>query len=403
MKCVHQNDRIIIKMSELNLAKKKLLIRVDLNVPLSEGKISSDKRIRAILPTLKIGIENKCSIILISHMGRPKEGQLNKQYSLKPVAEYIAQLIQKEVRFIPEWEDGFDLIEGEIALLENIRFSEGEKDNSDNLSKKLADLCDIFVMDAFGSAHRKHASTYGVIEFSETACAGPLMRKELDSISQIYLDSKSPIIAIVGGSKISTKLEVIESLSNFVDYLILGGGIANTILKAQGQEIGRSLCEESMLGIAKKMIEKNSKCQIMEISDVVVSKEINDISKSEIKDINSVSNDDLILDIGPKTSDAYEETIKKSSTLIWNGPVGVFEIDQFSIGTNRIAQAISQSDGYSIAGGGDTISAIEKFKVSDGISYISTGGGAFLEFICDKTLPSIEALKNHAKNREKGP
>ena len=390
-------------MGGLNLAKKKLLIRVDLNVPLSKGKISSDKRIRAILPTLKIGIENKCTIILISHMGRPKEGQFDKQYSLKPVAEYLSQLIQKEVHFISEWEDGFDLIEGEIVLLENIRFSEGEKDNSDKLSKKLADLCDIFVMDAFGSAHRKHASTYGVIEFSETACTGPLMRKELDSISQIFINSKSPITAIVGGSKISTKLDVIKSLSKFVDYLILGGGIANTILKAQGKEIGKSLYEESMLDTAKKMIEKNAKCQIMEISDVAVSKEINDSSKSEIKDINFVSDDDLILDIGPKTSDVYEETIKKSSTIIWNGPVGVFEIDQFSIGTEGIAQSISQSDGYSIAGGGDTVSAIEKFGVTDGISYISTGGGAFLEFICDKTLPSVEALKNHTKNCEKGP
>ena len=402
MKCVHQNDRII-KMSGLNLTKKKLLIRVDLNVPLSEGKISSDKRIRAILPTLKIGIENKCTIILISHMGRPKEGQFDKQYSLKPVAEYLSQLIQKEVRFISEWEDGFDLIEGEIVLLENIRFSKGEKDNCDNLSKKLADLCDIFVMDAFGSAHRKHASTYGVIEFSKTACAGPLMRKELDSISQIYIDSKRPIIAIVGGSKISTKLEIIKSLSNFVDYLILGGGIANTNLKAQGKEIGKSLYEESMLSTAEKMIAANSQCQIMEISDVVVSKEISDHCKTEIKDINSVSSDDLILDIGPKTINLYGEIIKESSTLIWNGPVGVFEIDQFSSGTEGIAQAISQSDGYSIAGGGDTVSAIEKFGVTDGISYISTGGGAFLEFLCDKTLPSIEALKNHTKTREKGP
>ena len=402
MKCVHQNDRII-KMSGLNLTKKKLLIRVDLNVPLSEGKISSDKRIRAILPTLKIGIENKCTIILISHMGRPKEGQFDKQYSLKPVAEYLSQLIQKEVRFISEWEDGFDLIESEIVLLENIRFSKGEKDNCDNLSKKLADLCDIFVMEAFGSAHRKHASTYGVIEFSETACAGPLMRKELDSISQIYIDSKRPIIAIVGGSKISTKLEIIKSLSNFVDYLILGGGIANTNLKAQGKEIGKSLYEESMLSTAEKMIAANSQCQIMEISDVVVSKEISDHCKTEIKDINSVSSDDLILDIGPKTINLYGEIIKESSTLIWNGPVGVFEIDQFSSGTEGIAQAISQSDGYSIAGGGDTVSAIEKFGVTDGISYISTGGGAFLEFLCDKTLPSIEALKNHTKTREKGP
>ena len=402
MKCVHQNDRII-KMSGLNLTKKKLLIRVDLNVPLSEGKISSDKRIRAILPTLKIGIENKCTIILISHMGRPKEGQFDKQYSLKPVAEYLSQLIQKEVRFISEWEDGFDLIESEIVLLENIRFSKGEKDNCDNLSKKLADLCDIFVMEAFGSAHRKHASTYGVIEFSETACAGPLMTKELDSISQIYIDSKRPIIAIVGGSKISTKLEVIKSLSNFVDYLILGGGIANTNLKAQGKEIGKSLYEESMLSTAEKMIAANSQCQIMEISDVVVSKEISDHCKTEIKDINSVSSDDLILDIGPKTINLYGEIIKESSTLIWNGPVGVFEIDQFSSGTEGIAQAISQSDGYSIAGGGDTVSAIEKFGVTDGISYISTGGGAFLEFLCDKTLPSIEALKNHTKTREKGP
>jgi len=402
MKCVHQNDRIK-KMSGLNLTKKKLLIRVDLNVPLSEGKISSDKRIRAILPTLKIGIENKCTIILISHMGRPKEGQFDKQYSLKPVAEYLSQLIQKEVRFISEWEDGFDLIESEIVLLENIRFSKGEKDNCDNLSKKLADLCDIFVMEAFGSAHRKHASTYGVIEFSETACAGPLMRKELDSISQIYIDSKRPITAIVGGSKISTKLEIIKSLSNFVDYLILGGGIANTNLKAQGKEIGKSLYEESMLSTAEKMIAANSQCQIMEISDVVVSKEISDHCKTEIKDINSVSSDDLILDIGPKTINLYGEIIKESSTLIWNGPVGVFEIDQFSSGTEGIAQAISQSDGYSIAGGGDTVSAIEKFGVTDGISYISTGGGAFLEFLCDKTLPSIEALKNHTKTREKGP
>ena len=230
-----------------------------------------------------------------------------------------------------------------------------------------------------------------------------LLEEEINALSMITLKDKGKSLAVLGGAKISTKLEVIESLSKFVDYLILGGGIANTILKAQGKEIGKSLYEESMLGTAKKMIEKNSKCQIMEISDVVVSKEINDSSKPEIKDINSVSNDDLILDIGPKTSDAYEETIRKSSTLIWNGPVGVFEIDQFGIGTNRIAQAISQSDGYSIAGGGDTVSAIEKFGVTDGISYISTGGGAFLEFICDKTLPSIKALKNHAKNREKGP
>jgi len=384
-------------MSGLNLTKKKLLIRVDLNVPLSEGKISSDKRIRAILPTLKIGIENKCTIILISHMGRPKEGQFDKQYSLKPVAEYLSQLIQKEVRFISEWEDGFDLIEGEIVLLENIRFSEGEKDNSDKLSKKLADLCDIFVMEAFGSSHRKHASTYGVIEFSETACAGPLMRKELDSISQIYIDSKRPIIAIVGGSKISTKLEIIKSLSNFVDYLILGGGIANTNLKAQGKEIGKSLYEESMLGTAKKMIEKNAKCQIMEISDVVVSKEINDSSKSEIKDINLVSDDDLILDIGPKTTNKIKNIIEKSKTILWNGPAGYFENPSFALGSIEIAKKIveknKQDTLYSVAGGGDTIAVINKINALNDFNFVSTAGGAFLEFLEGKELPGIKALK----------
>ncbi|HJL93493.1 MAG TPA: phosphoglycerate kinase [Woeseiaceae bacterium] len=388
----------MLKMHDVDLSGKKVLIREDLNVPITDGKIKSDRRIQAIIPTLKFAIESNCSVILMSHMGRPKEGDLNKDLSLKPVAKYLAALLDKEVRFVVDWVDGIDIISGEIVLLENVRFQKGEKSNNEILSKKMADLCDVFVMDAFACAHRAHASTDGVARYAKLACAGPLLLKELNSLKLSFDKPKRPIVAIVGGSKISTKLGVIKSLAKFVDYLILGGGIANTFIKALEHDVGHSLYEEDMLDTAKKLITNSSKlCQIPEVIDVVVGKSFSNDSNAETKTIREILSDDIILDVGPMTIKRYTEIIQDAETIIWNGPVGVFEFDKFGQGTKEIANAIARNDAFSAAGGGDTLAAIEKYNIAKNISYISTGGGAFLEFIESKTLSSVKLLEelNH--------
>ena len=394
----------MLKMNEIDLSGRRVLIRVDLNVPMSNGIIENDSRIKATIPTIKLALQSNCSIILMSHMGRPKEGIFEENFSLNSVAENLSSALRREVRFISNWDKDFDINNGDIVLMENVRFLKGEKNNDPDLSKKMGELCDIFVMDAFASAHRSHASTCGVIEFAKIACIGPLFSYELESLQRIFSNPKRPVLAVVGGSKISTKLEVITSLSKSVDYLILGGGIANTVLKATGYEIGLSLHEESMLVSAKSLSQntKNS-CVIPEILDVLVARKFSVESKAILKNIEDVSKDDLILDIGPKTVKKYEAIIEKAATIIWNGPVGVFEFDEFSQGTKKITNAIINSDGYSAAGGGDTIAAIDKFGAADGISYISTGGGAFLEFIENKTLPSAKALEIHEDKLENGP
>ena len=394
----------MLKMNEIDLSGRRVLIRVDLNVPMSNGIIENDSRIKATIPTIKLALQSNCSIILMSHMGRPKEGIFEENFSLNSVAENLSSALRREVRFISNWDKDFDINNGDIVLMENVRFLKGEKNNDPDLSKKMGELCDIFVMDAFASAHRSHASTCGVIEFAKIACIGPLFSYELESLQRIFSNPKRPVLAVVGGSKISTKLEVITSLSKSVDYLILGGGIANTVLKATGYEIGLSLHEESMLVSAKSLSQntKNS-CVIPEILDVLVARKFSVESKAILKNIEDVSKDDLILDIGPKTVKKYEAIIEKAATIIWNGPVGVFEFDEFSQGTKKITNAIINSDGYSAAGGGDTIAAIDKFDAAEGISYISTGGGAFLEFIENKTLPSAKALEIHEDKLENGP
>ncbi|MDA9108804.1 phosphoglycerate kinase [Woeseiaceae bacterium] len=384
----------MLRMSDLDLSDKKVLIREDLNVPILNGEISSDARIRAILPTLDIALKANCAILIMSHMGRPTEGEYNSDYSLEPIAGHLSNLLGKEVSFISDWYDGVEVACGEIVLLENVRFEVGEKKNDELLSRKMAELCDIFIMDAFACSHRAHASTCGIIDYAKMACAGPLLSKELDALEMSFKEPKKPVVAIVGGSKVSTKLGVLKSLSGLVDYLILGGGIANTFIKASGYNIGNSLHEESMLNIAQSMLSDAVKsCQIPEIIDVVVAKEFSSQSRANTKMIEEVASDDLILDIGPKTAEIFSKIISQAQTIIWNGPLGVFEFDQFGLGTKAIAKAIAQSKGFSAAGGGDTLAAIEKYEIVDDISYISTGGGAFLEFIEGKPLPSVEALK----------
>ena len=384
----------MLRMDDLDLSNKKVLIREDLNVPILNGKITSDARIRAILPTLEIALKANCAILIMSHMVRPKEGELNPDYSLKPLAGYLSKLLGKDVGFISDWHDGVNVSCGDIVLLENVRFEVGEKGNDELLSRKMAKLCDVFIMDAFACAHRAHASTCGIIKYAKMACAGPLLSKELEALELSFKEPKKPIVAIVGGSKVSTKLGVLQSLSGWVDYLILGGGIANTFIKAAGHDIGNSLCEESMLEVAQSiLLDSDNLCQIPSIIDVVVAKEFHAESKASIRMIEDVDSDDLILDIGPKTTEKYTKIISQAETIIWNGPLGVFEFDQFGLGTKTIAQAIASSQGFSAAGGGDTLAAIEKYEIIDNISYISTGGGAFLEYIEGKPLPSVEALE----------
>ena len=384
----------ILKMADLDLKGKRVLIRADLNVPLKDGKVASDKRIMATLPTIKLALEKGAKVMVISHLGRPEEGVYAEEFSLKPVADYIAtKLNGVKVRLEKDYLNGVEVNEGELVVLENCRFNKGEKKNAEDLSKKYAALCDVFVMDAFGTAHRAQATTYGVAQFAPVACAGPLLAAELEALGKAMDNPARPMVAIVGGSKVSTKLPVLNSLLKVCDQLIVGGGIANTFIAAAGHKVGKSLCENDLIDTAKELA---AKTQIPEFIDVVVGKEFDEKTPAVTKDLKDVADDDMIFDLGPKSMANINEVIKNAKTILWNGPVGVFEFDQFAAGTKSMADAIANSDAFSVAGGGDTINSIQKFGVTDKISYISTGGGAFLEFVEGKKLPAVEILEKRA-------
>lgn len=381
-------------MNNLTLTGQRVLIREDLNVPVRNGTVSSDARIRAALPTIQLALDAGARVMLMSHLGRPVEGgsaEENQIYSLAPVAEHLALLLNRRVPLIEDWQQGLSLADGEVCLLENVRFNPGEKDNSDQLAQLYAGLCDIFVMDAFGTAHRAQASTHGVAKFAPKVCAGPLLAAELNALSQALAKPARPMVAIVGGSKVSTKLSVLDALSDKVDQLIVGGGIANTFLAATGKPVGKSLCEHDLLPTAVAL---NQKTAIPLPVDVVVGQEFSAEAAAVIKLAEDVSEDDMIFDVGPKSQSQLAEIIAEAKTIIWNGPLGVFEFDQFGAGTEAMAKAIASSDAFSIAGGGDTLAAIDKYQVAEKISYISTGGGAFLEFVEGKKLPAVAILEN---------
>ncbi|MCX2831379.1 phosphoglycerate kinase [Microbulbifer thermotolerans] len=380
-------------MKDLDLAGKRLLIREDLNVPIKDGAVTSDTRIRAALPTIEAAINAGAKVLLMSHLGRPTEGEYDEAFSMRPVADHLSTLLGREVKLVKEWRNGVELAAGEVALLENVRFNPGEKKDDEALAKAYASLCDIFVMDAFGTAHRAQASTHGVAKFAPVACAGPLLAAELDALEKALANPARPMVAIVGGSKVSTKLTVLESLADKVDQLIVGGGIANTFLAASGKPVGKSLCEHDLVDTAKALMDK---CDIPLPEDVVTGKEFSESAAAETKSAADVAEDDMIFDIGPQSSDKLDEILKEAKTIIWNGPVGVFEFDQFGGGTERLAQAIADSDAFSIAGGGDTLAAVDKYGIADKVSYISTGGGAFLEYVEGKKLPAVAVLESRA-------
>ena len=387
----------VINMGELDLAGKRVLIREDLNVPLSDGAITSDVRIRAALPTLRAALDSGAAVMVMSHLGRPNEGEPEAQFSLAPVAARLSELLDAPVPLVVDWLDGVDVQPGQIALLENVRFNAGEKSSDEALSKKMASLCDIFVMDAFGTAHRAQASTYGVAQHAPVACAGPLLSGELDALAKALDDPARPMVAIVGGSKVSTKLTVLEALANIVDQLIVGGGIANTFIAAAGHNVGDSLHEPDMLDTARSLAANTSdRADIPVPVDVVVANAFSADAAATVKSVTEVTDGELILDIGPKTAAQFADLLASAGTIIWNGPVGVFEFDQFGEGTKALAEAIAGSDAFSVAGGGDTLAAIDKYDVADRISYISTGGGAFLEFVEGKKLPAVAILEERA-------
>ncbi len=380
----------IIKMTDLDLAGKRVLIREDLNVPIKDGKVTSDARIRASLPTIKLAIEAGAKVMLMTHLGRPTEGEFAEEFSLKPVAEHLSGLLGKDVKVIADWKNGVDLEDGQVVLFENVRFNKGEKKDSEELSRAYAALCDVYVMDAFGTAHRAQASTHGVGKYAPVACAGPLLAGELDALGKALDNPARPLMAIVGGSKVSTKLTVLESLSSIVDNLIVGGGIANTFLAAAGHPVGKSLCEHDLIPQAKTLMEK---VNVPVPTDVVTGKEFSETAEATLKAATDVVEDDMIFDIGPDSVETLATLLKDAKTIIWNGPVGVFEFDQFGEGTKVLAKAIADSDAFSIAGGGDTLAAVDKYDIADKVSYISTGGGAFLEFVEGKTLPAVAMLE----------
>lgn len=387
----------VMKMSELDLTNKRVLIREDLNVPIKDGKITSDARLQAALPSLRLALEAGARVMVMSHLGRPKEGEHEAEFSLAPIAEYLSQALGQEVVLQKEWLEGGEVINpGQLVLMENVRFNQGEKANDDELSKKMAALCDIFVMDAFGTAHRAQASTHGVAKFAPIACAGPLLVGELEALSKALDNPAKPVVAIVGGAKVSTKLTVLESLSAVVDQLIVGGGIANTFLAAQGQPIGKSLSESDLIDTAKAL---TAKIDIPVPQDVVVATEFSETAVATIKSAENVADDEMILDIGPKSAEHLAEILSNAKTIVWNGPVGVFEFDQFGKGTEVIARAIANSDAFSIAGGGDTLAAVDKYGIKEQVSYISTGGGAFLEFLEGKELPAVSILQQRAADK----
>ncbi|WP_151702311.1 phosphoglycerate kinase [Nitrincola alkalilacustris] len=387
----------VLKMTDLDLSGKRVLIREDLNVPVKDGKVTSDARIRAALPTIELALKAGASVMVMSHLGRPVEGEYDDQYSLSPVAEHLSGLLQRPVPLIRNWLEGnFQVGAGEIVLLENVRFNAGEKKDDEALSRKMAALCDIYVMDAFGTAHRAQASTHGVARFADLACAGPLLANELEALEKALATPAQPLLAIVGGSKVSTKLEVLGALSDKCDQLILGGGIANTFLAAAGKPVGKSLYEPDLIPVAKALMEKVS---IPLPEDVVVATEFAETAEATIKSVDDVSENDMILDIGPRSAEKLAELLKNAGTIIWNGPVGVFEFDQFGEGTRVIAMAIADNQGFSIAGGGDTLAAVDKYGIADRVSYISTGGGAFLEFVEGKVLPAVAMLEQRAASK----
>jgi phosphoglycerate kinase len=384
----------VLKMRDLDLAGKRLLIREDLNVPIKDGKVSSDARLRAALPTLKLALEKGAKVIVMSHLGRPTEGEFEEKYSMRPVADYLSDALGQPVPLVADWRDGVELEAGQLVLLENVRFNAGEKKDDESLAKAYAALCDIFVMDAFGTAHRAQASTHGVAKFAPTACAGPLLANELENLEKALANPARPMVAIVGGSKVSTKLTVLETLSDKVDQLIVGGGIANTFLAAAGYNVGKSLCEDDLIPQAKALMEK---CDIPLPSDVMTGKKFDENEPATLRPVENVGDDDMIFDVGPVTGSVLAAILRQAGTIIWNGPVGVFEFDQFADGTEDIAKAIAESDAFSIAGGGDTLAAVDKFGIADKVSYISTGGGAFLEYVEGKVLPAVAVLEERAK------
>jgi len=385
----------VVKMSELNLTGQRVLIREDLNVPVKNGKVTSDARIQAALPTIKSALDAGAKVMLMSHLGRPTEGEYDDAFTLQPVADHLAQLLGQDVPLVKDWLDGVDVAEGQLVLCENVRFNVGEKKNDDALAQKMAKLCDVFVMDAFGTAHRAQASTHGVAKYAPVACAGPLLANELDALGRAMDNPKSPVVAIVGGSKVSTKLTVLESLKSTVDQLIVGGGIANTFLAAAGFPVGKSLYEESLIPEAKRLMAETN---IPLPTDVVVAKEFAETAEATVKLVADVAEDDMILDIGPETQQAFAALLDSANTIVWNGPVGVFEFDQFGEGTKALSLAIANSTAFSIAGGGDTLAAVDKYAIKEQVSYISTGGGAFLEFLEGKQLPAVAILEERASN-----
>ena len=382
-------------MTELDLASKRLLIREDLNVPIKDGQVISDARIKAALPTIQQAVAAGAKVILMSHLGRPTEGEYNSEYSMEPVAKHLSSLLGQAVRLEQSWTNGIEMNDGDIVILENVRFNPGEKKNDDTLAKAYAKLCDIFVMDAFGTAHRAQASTHGVAKYAPVACAGPLLAKELDALEKALAAPTPPVAAIVGGSKVSTKLMVLETLSERVDQLIVGGGIANTFLAAAGKPVGKSLFELDLIPAAQALMKK---VNIPLPTDVVVGKAFSETAEAKIKSVDDVEEDDMIFDIGPDSSAKLAELLQLMGTIIWNGPVGVFEFDQFGEGTKTLSLAIAKSSAFSIAGGGDTLAAVDKYDIADQVSYISTGGGAFLEYVEGKELPAVSILQQRAND-----
>lgn len=384
----------IIRMVDLDLAGKRVLIRQDLNVPVKDGKVTSDLRIKASVPTIQIALEKGAAVMVMSHLGRPEEGVYDEESSMKPVAARLQELLGKPVRLEKDWIDGIEVAAGEVVLCENVRFNAGEGKNNADLGKKMAALCDVFVMDAFGTAHRAQASTHAVAQFAKVACAGPLLSDELDALGKALEHPEKPLVAIVGGSKVSTKLTILDSLSQKVNQLIVGGGIANTFIAAAGYSVGKSLYEADLVAEAKRLMDvaKANGSDIPVPVDVVCAKEFSENAVATVKNVADIAEDDMVLDIGPETAKQYAEILKSAKTIVWNGPVGVFEIEQFGNGTKVVADAIAQSPAFSIAGGGDTLAAIDKYGISEQVSYTSTGGGAFLEFLEGKTLPAVAIL-----------
>jgi len=388
----------IKKMVDIDLAGKRVLIREDLNVPIQGGIVSSDARIRAALPTIRHALDQRARVLLMSHLGRPEEGAHSDEFSLAPVAKRLSELLGVPVPLKRDWLDGVDVAPGSVVLLENVRFNKGEKKNGEELSRRMAALCDVYVMDAFGTAHRAEASTHGVARYAPVACAGPLLVSELTALETALEKPARPLVAIVAGSKVSTKLTVLESLLSKVDRLIVGGGITNTFLAALGYSVGKSLYERDMLDICRRLLDQSAKrgIEIPMPTDVVVAKEFSAKAEADVKAVGAVGPDEMILDIGPDSAEQFGKALASAGTILWNGPVGVFEFEQFGEGTRALAGAIARSKAFSLAGGGDTLAAIEKYKIEDSISYISTGGGAFLEFVEGKKLPAVEILEQRA-------